>query len=1167
MPGEAYELSRYRRCALASRAPAARLYHPAVVFHKNADELFRDPRRARVHRRLRLLGEGPAAFYRDACRILDAETGAPAEPVREQSVAASDAQAPMLRLVAAAHLVAHLFRELESAIRDVLLPLDAQIDKDHRHRDHIDAILRAYELDQDVTLVQAWHRLRGPEDSSLHKRAHRNNLDRPRPLNESARHYFSDVEAVFDAVLERFEERFTDSLAVVDLLIAKHPPIKSDLDLLRNRVPNNLITLHHFFSQAEDPAWLDLLARKDAFATPPEPMTDEDDGVSVMQPWPASQYLARMARVPELQERVVRIALAVPSTQNARVHEDLADVALAVPVQLALQFVGPAKTWCQDPWFSRVADKIVALIEKFLGDGEVDAALHLSEALFDPENRTTGNLESGHEAWEYEQSVKKLVPPLVAAGGLRALGIFTTCLLKLVRADNGSERLEKEEYSYIWRPAIETHDQNLHGSDARQALIDAVRDGAQSLGTSTELLAVVQQLEAAESPLLNRVALHLLRVAPEVPSDLIASHLLDRERLHNSNSWHEYTLLARDRLPDLQLDEQLQIVRWAVEHAIGRAREERPGEAEESADPEVTERRVRAFEHGALERFRGVVPADFQARHEELEREFGKAEHPEFLTYHGEGWLGEPSPKAADELWKLSVGELIDYLKSWTPPTDQRRPMSASREGLAREMGNLVATDPARFAHAAHSFLELHPLYVRSLIGGLVGAARKGSRFEWKPVLELCASVVGESAMAEPADEGSSLGDSWAGARSEAASLIEHGFPIGPCELPFECRAEIWSTLERLGGDLDPTPQREAAFLGSNSSAYDLAINSTRGTALGAAIQYGLWVRRHAGGSCTDFDFMPELRSFLELHLDTAIDPSIAVRSVYGRWLPWLHFLDSPWTGAHLQQILPEEAGETDHRQAAWNAYILYCQPYSDVFPLLAEAHAWAVGELEHVDAKARHSPEEHLAEHLLVYYLRGLLELRSPLLASFFEHASGAIRRHALRFVGRVLYDSGDIDAELKARAMALWEARTADLDVGPMREKHLELEAFGWWFAASSIDSSWRIAQLSRVLSQNPVVEPDRLVFEQLLALVSAFPLEVLGSLRKMIEGAANRWKTFSWRRELRQILEAALRLNSAEVTGSARAIVSLLVARGEIEYRTLLDPAQNGLDGAAG
>ena len=51
-----------------------------------------------------------------------------------------------------------------------------------------------------------------------------------------------------------------------------------------------------------------------------------------------------------------------------------------------------------------------------------------------------------------------------------------------------------------------------------------------------------------------------------------------------------------------------------------------------------------------------------------------------------------------------------------------------------------------------------------------------------------------------------------------------------------------------------------------------------------------------------------------------------------------------------------------------------------------------------------------------MVYYLRGQLDLHGPLLAAFFERASEATRRHAMRFVGRVLYDDGDLDADLEA-------------------------------------------------------------------------------------------------------------------------------------------------------
>jgi hypothetical protein len=362
-------------------------------------------------------------------------------------------------------------------------------------------------------------------------------------------------------------------------LVAKHPPTEADLRLLRKRVPYNLITLHHFFSNARDPAWLELLADDGFFATPPEPIPDEEDDTPVIQPWPASQYLARMATVSELQERVAEIALAVPFTENISVHEDLADVALTLPVPLAVQFVDRAKRWCRDFWLSRIGDKIGTLIERFLGAGEVDAALQLAAALFAPENRT--NLLSGHESWEYQKHLHRLAPSMVSAGGLHALEILTSCLVRLLRGAQGSARAEREELSYVWRPAIESHDQNPSpGSHAEQAIIDAVRDGAEAICAtdSSQVAAVVQHLESVGSTVLDRIALHLLRVAPDVPVGLVESHLLDRDRLHSSNCWHEYTLLARSRLGDLRGDQQSQIVRWAVEREVQLATEVEPGD-------------------------------------------------------------------------------------------------------------------------------------------------------------------------------------------------------------------------------------------------------------------------------------------------------------------------------------------------------------------------------------------------------------------------------------------------------------------------------------------------------------------------------------------------------------------------------------------------------------
>lgn len=1092
-------------------------------------QLFRDPRRERIYRRLLLIGEGPAAFYRDACLILDSDAGLSPQVVGERDERGGDRRIPPLRLGSAAHVVGHLFREIESAIRDVLVPIDLPLDSRSGHRSEIKAILKAYELDQHKTLATAWRQFTG--ETGLQKRAHRDNLAPPRPLDDEAREYFSNLEAVFDAVLGRLEERYDAILQVVDELARKNPPTKADVEVLRKKVPNNLNTLHHFFSEVSHPAWLDLLSAEGMFAKPPEPTGDDDEQGTIMPPWPASQYLARMAAVPELQERVAQIALNVPATRNFRVHEDLADVVLHLPMDLALQFVAQAKTWCQDhPWFSRVSDKIGGLVERFLDAGEVEAALQLAAALFDPENRPGAGLQIGHEAWAYEQSLHKLGPSLVAAGGLGALEIMTSCLVKLLRADASL---------HLWRPAIEPHEQNFsHGSDARQALINAVRDGAETIVTAdpTQITAVVEHLEAAESPELDRIALHLLRVAPNVPVELLKSHLLDRNRLNGRKIWHEYTLLAQSRLGELGRDDQVQIVQWALERAAERAAEEGPGDLRE---PEAQGRSDRAFEHRALARFREALPEEFRTRYEELEREFGRVEHPEFLSYHSGGVsVGPTSPKTSDELRALPIEELFAFLESWMP---EQGWMAPSREGIARELSNAVAAEPDRFARVAGAFQELHPAYVRGFLGGLAAAARSDGVFDWKPVLELGAWAVAT--------------ETEAGARGEVERLLENAFQNQPLTPPFEFRERVWAIIERLASDAEPTPKYEAEYVTSSESAYDRAINTIRGTAMELAVQYGLWVRRHLGEDLFTLDAAPELRALLEAHLDPSIDPSVAVRSTYGRWLPWIHLLDPGWTVAHLGQIFPAEGGREDLHEAAWDAYILYCSPYSEMLPLLRNEYSHAVSQLQQFDATSRRRTHEQLADHLMVFYLRGQIELQDDLLTEFFAVASESTRQDAIRYVGRVLRERGELEAEIKSRATALWEVRTANLDVNT-GDRNLELASFGWWFAASSLDPGWRLAQLERALSINPAVEPDHLVFEEFLLLVEEHPIPVLACVRRMIEGARDQWERFSWRQELRQILERALRSENHQAVRDARDIVNILVARGELEYRALLE-----------
>src|SRR5207245_6481840 len=114
---------------------------------------------------------------------------------------------------------------------------------------------------------------------------------------------------------------------------------------LRNKVPQNLVTLGYFFDKLENPAWLQLLRKENFFAHPPAPERDEENRTIAFQPWPQSRFLARMGKIDAVQEFVLTIALEIPKTENVAVQQDLVDVAITLPPALAVKLVPRLTLW------------------------------------------------------------------------------------------------------------------------------------------------------------------------------------------------------------------------------------------------------------------------------------------------------------------------------------------------------------------------------------------------------------------------------------------------------------------------------------------------------------------------------------------------------------------------------------------------------------------------------------------------------------------------------------------------------------------------------------------------------------------------------------------------------------------------------------------------------
>ncbi|MBC7217165.1 MAG: hypothetical protein H5U36_03125, partial [Candidatus Caldatribacterium sp.] len=450
---------------------------------------------------------------------------------------------------------------------------------------------------------------------------------------------------------------------------------------------------------------------------------------------------------------------------------------------------------------------------------------------------------------------------------------------------------------------------------------------------------------------------------------------------------------------------------------------------------------------------------------------------------------------------------------------------------------------------------------------GLREALGKEKTFDWGPVLDLCQWVLSQPReIAGREIRGIEADPDWDWTRKAIADLLSAGLENRPGSIPIGFREKVWAILEPLTEDPDPTPEDEQRYGEPNMDPATLAINTTRGVAMEAAIRYALWVQRHLEkgpdskeGLQKGFENMPEVREVLNTHLNTAKDPSLAIRAVYGFWFPWLVVLDEQWAREHVGYIFPLDENQEAHFDAAWDTYVSFCLPSEtskSVFNLLREQYYHAV---QRVGTREYHAswpanPDEKLAEHLMLLYGYGALSLEDSLLADFWKKASDALRGYAISFIGRIVRTCREVPQEVLDRLKRLWETR---LEVAKQSQSPAEfakeLAAFGWWFTSDKFDVSWALENLLESLRLVRKTEPTSTVLEHLGKTAQQYPLQSVRCLKMIAEGDQDGWELHLSMDHIQSILERALRDPNSRK--EAEATINYLISRGFLKLKELL------------
>lgn len=944
----------------------------------------------------------------------------------------------------------------------------------------------------------------------------------------------------------------------------------------------------HFFENLENPLWIQPLQEKEFFKTPPAPeYEDSRDGRIITFPrWPESRYLARMARhAPDL---VTNMLLGISHTDNIEVREDIVRAALAMPADLAARFVNAAKQWITGPFFGDfLAMRLGELASHLANGGKTDAALRLTRELLQVQPRKPQNSRGERPSpydfpsepvarfgtWQYEQILDRVVPPLVDGAGFDAIAMLCDHLEEAVRIkERHKEGRQRVDFSDIWRPAIEDHEQN-RGNTVMDALISSLRDSVERLcSTRPESTgALVELLEKREWPVFRRIGMYILGRFVDKAPKLVEQHVADEALFDDYRVLHEYYHLCRLGFAYLSSEAKEKVLGW-IRRGLERETVE---ELIRSRGKEPTDHLVdKVIDKWRLDRLtpmKGRLTGEWAEYYGRLVDEMGEPEHPDFSSWH-ETKGGHDTPLTSLEIRSMPIASILAFMRTWEPSESLWGP---SAQGLGRVFEAVVALHPRGFAALAKEFIEMEPTYVRSLLSGLESAVRSGLKFDWRQVLALCEWVTQQPINVSGKQPRSLVRDpDWGWTRGQIADLFSEGFNSGRNTIPFEERSRVWRILEPLTND--PYPTFEGSQSPGDDARRDPAMdswNTTRGKAMRSVIQYAVWVRERTDeGSASQprkdhgLNMMPEVRSILEAHLDVNLDPNPPTRSVYGQWLPALVWLDKDWVASNLDSIFPPQECHSSLWKATWDGYVTLCRANRSVFELLRNQYRRAIDAIaRNADASLTPDPDYALAEHLMTVYWAGgeSMESEDSLIREFFEKAPSRLQEHALSTIGSYLtHSSVQLSPDIAKRLTDLWEWRRDICQCSETpKDFTREVAQFGLWFVSGKLDERWALEQLLFAIGFSDNVDSEHDVVERLASLAHQFPLAVADCLDAMVAKVSKLWRVYAWHEPAFAALRAVIESGHPEGAERARKVANRFGELGFRDFKILVSSGKKG------
>lgn len=968
-------------------------------------------------------------------------------------------------------------------------------------------------------------------------------------------------EKEFDAQLWRYEDllrqilverTFFDGLSEIDKLLQIDNPTKNDIGELAKNISQPQHR-RYFFQKCVNPKWLKPLKEIGAFSNP-QP-AQRDGGYIRFLGWPESQYLSRVTK--DEPAEVFGIIKDLDS-DNQSVLDDFIDAALKSPTDIASKYVDliVGKKWIQNPYNLRLPDKVAELMEKLAEGNDVSGALRLARVLFDtkvdlptippddskePFSTVWRDAKPHFDEWRLGEIVKKKIKQLSAKDPKGLFDVFTSCLRQALELENRA-KTDKGfyDYSHIWRPNLGRARNSRE--DTKNILLDGLTNLIEEQKNNQAALeSFISSIQKHPLGLFRRVEIYLYLTSPVSFKREVEELLSNKQTITAYNLRREYLPLLGKEFQNLSSSAQGKIIRIINEGPDIQ-------KTEEMTEEQFT-RIKEDWKTLYLSPIKEFLPDDEEKFYSQVVAKRGE---PEVDDGEIHTWSGGQSPIKDEELRKKSAEEALTYLISYQVPKDPFDRYSSA--GLGMVFANVVAEEPSKYVLLATQFLahKVRPIYIYHFINGLKEALKQNRCFEWESVIDLFHHLTLKlddvEKISAPATQDE---QDWDAVLRSISDVLGHALGQNKCEIPPRFREMVWEIITSLSENPEPTPEYEKRDSEGGLDPMTLAINTVRGEAMHAVVNYGLWFARNCAKKEDEMKVPEYVTALLDKHLDIANDPSLAIRSVYGWRLPNLYYLNKFWLEANKEKIFPKDAPE--YLLAAWEGYLAN-NVIKEVFAMLKQQYIEFIPYLGIFEKRGYRAADvdQRFPQHAMIVYANE--PDHDDFATKFFESAPVKARAEAINFGGRVILRQIETLSNkdwARKRLEDLWKSRVSN------KADPEELMEFGWWFKNSPMQRKDTLDQMVKTLevTKGKIDVPYEII-EELVGCATVYPIESITILDQIARSESESHEISYKKEEYGQIIRLVKEAKNVAATKTADALINYLGSKGFIDdFRDLL------------